>query len=123
MPAPVGSTVQAFAIDTHAGGDNQGLDRALHQGLEEDSRAERIHPPVLANFIHALPDTDSGGQVKHRIHTTERSAYCVAMAHVTTDQLNVWMQVIRTLTPAAVDLRGEHIQHAYLVVVRQQFIG
>jgi hypothetical protein len=49
--------------------------------------------------------------------------YHVGMTNVFTDQYDLWRQVRRALLSHAMYLRGEHIQNAQLVAMREQCIG
>src|SRR5437879_4300770 len=123
MQTAISSPVEPLTIDTHAGGDNQPLNGMLHEGFQEDRCAQRVNPEIFFQLIHALADTHGCSQVKHRRHAVQCLTYRVGMTNIRTDKFNFRMQVRGVLLPHAVYLRGEHIQHAHLVAMREQCIS
>ena len=119
----ISSTVEPLTINAHAGGDNQRLNGMLHQGFQEDSGPQRVNPEIFFQLIHALADPHCCSEVKHRRYAMQCLVYHVGMTNVFTDQYDLWRQGRRALLSHAMYLRGEHIQNAQLVAMREQCIG
>ena len=56
-----------------------------------------IHPRVLGDLVHALPDADQRGQVKNAVHALQGAAHGVRVGHVTYNEFDFRTEVLRPL--------------------------
>src|SRR5207237_2027646 len=85
----VGGPVEALAVDAHARGHDEPLDRAVEERLEEDGGAARVRVRVLGDLVHALTDADAGREVGDRVDALDRASDRVGVADVADEELDL----------------------------------
>src|SRR3954464_6044016 len=78
----VRSCIHSFAVDAHAGGDDQTLHGATNDLLQEHRSAQIVRRGVVLDLVHALSHADGGGEVIHDMHAIERARYRARIAYV-----------------------------------------
>src|SRR5262249_6786091 len=115
--------IEALAIDAHAGGDDEAPDGLLSERLKEHRGADAVHGNVLLEAVHALSDADGGGEVDHRIDAFESAPEGVAVADITDDELDGWVEVGGAAPLLSVHLRDEAVIGADAVPCVEQLVG
>ncbi len=112
-----------LAVDRHRRGDEHLVDRIalLHDLLEHDGAAERVHGRVALDLVHRLADTDRGSEVDDALDAVERRGDGVVVAHVGDDQLDLRVEVCGALA-SRVHLRIERVEDAHTVPALEQAI-
>ena len=117
-----GGSIGALAVQAHARRNHQPFDRPFHQRLEQHGGADVVDRGVSRHLVHALADTDGGGEVVHRIDAIEGAPDRIGVAHIATYELDVVVQIVGPSGVVAVDLRRKHVERAHLVTVAQQLV-
>ena len=90
----------------------------IQQGLQQNGRALVVGGDIAVDLIHALADTNLGGQVDDRVHALQRPPDLARVADVADQQFHV--RRAGGGCPARMDLIQQIIQNADLVALRQQ---
>src|SRR5690606_1257598 len=113
--------IGSFAVNAHAGGNDQSLYGMLVDRLQEYCGSGCVHVDVLVQLVHALPDTDGGGKMNNAINTTYRALHGGGVTNVRSDKFDFVIEVIRNRA-VLVDLGIEHVENANVVFVPQKFL-
>jgi hypothetical protein len=85
-------------------------------------RRSVIQARVVADFIHALPGADGGGEMKNRIDAREGAANGLRITHVADDQLDIVCEIFGPSRRFAVHLRREVVERAHVISAAQQLV-
>src|SRR5699024_3235161 len=105
--------IQSFAVQTHAGGDDQLAYRPFGQRFQQYRGADVVDAGVVRDFIHALAHADGGGVVEHHIDTVESACHGSRIAYIAHLQIDLRRQVRGPLPIRAVNLGRQTVEHAH----------
>src|SRR5205085_12191710 len=124
---PVGGAVHAFAVNAHAGGDDEALERPLLRAraerYEQEGRASPVDIGVVGHLVPALADPNPGREMEHVIDIDEGAAYRSWRTNIADHQLDAPIEIARRAPVAAMDLRVEIIERLHPIIVLKQQSG
>ena len=120
---PSGRAVHALAVDAHARGDDEPLDRMARQRLEQNRRAIAVYLRVVGDLVHALAHADQRRKMIDGVHALKRLPDRLRVTDIAVDDLHLGGEISGPLALASVHLRRVIVEHAHLVPFFEKFIG
>ncbi len=107
--------IKAFAVNAHAGCDDQLLHRMLHQSLQQNRRTQIIHAGVFRDLVHALAHADQCDEMINGVHARQRPVQNFRIAHVAQHKLGILVQISGTLRRFPMYLGDKAIQNPHVI--------
>jgi hypothetical protein len=103
----IGRTVKSLPIEAHARSDDELFNRVFEEGFKQDGSAEVIWARIVSNFIHTLANTDGRREVIYYVDPLKRAPDHHWIADIPNDQLNLRVEIMRSLPFRPMNLRGQ----------------
>lgn len=78
---------------------------------------------ILGDLIHALADTDTGGEVDDQLDATQGFPDLTRVADVTDEEFGVATEVRGAAVAGTVNLRDQAVKNTYTITVTEKLIG